>query len=125
MKWAHLIRWKPETCGPASTASESQFFQYECRFWGSRLRRRFRRCNNSPCCTATGVSGRKAHNMRTRYFGWEYVFEHIWQHCNRDGLWDGDAASVAADFQVSEDEADDMLCDLADQGLIEKLVPGK
>jgi hypothetical protein len=62
--------------------------------------------------------------MRTRYFGWEYVFEHIFQHCDRDGLWNGDAASVAADFHVPEDEADEMLSDLADRGLIEKLAPG-
>jgi hypothetical protein len=70
-------------------------------------------------------SERKAHNMRTRNFGWEYVFEHICQHCDRDGLWDGDAESVAADFHVSEVEAHEMLSDLAHRGLIEKLVPGK
>jgi hypothetical protein len=66
-------------------------------------------------------SGRKAHNMRTRYFGWEYVFEHIGQHCDRDGLWTGDAASVAADFHVSEDEAYEMLSDLADRDLIQRI----
>jgi hypothetical protein len=62
--------------------------------------------------------------MRTRYFGWEYVFEHICQHCDNDGLWDEDAASVAANFHVSEDQADETLSDLADRGLIEKLFPG-
>jgi predicted transcriptional regulator of viral defense system len=40
-------------------------------------------------------------------------------------FWTGDAASVAAHFHVSEDQADEMLSDLADRGLIEKLVPGK
>src|SRR6266536_6502397 len=62
--------------------------------------------------------------MRTRYLGLEYVFEHICQPCGRDGLWGGDAQSVAADFHVSGDEANEMLSDLADRGLIEKLVPG-
>jgi hypothetical protein len=70
-------------------------------------------------------SQRKAHKMRTRYFGWEYVFEHICQRCDRDGLWEGDDASLAEEFRVSEDEAHCALGDLADQGLIETLYPGK
>jgi hypothetical protein len=53
------------------------------------------------------------------------VFEFVCRHCDRDGPWDGDAESVAADFQVSEDQSDETLSDLADRGLIEKLVPGK
>jgi hypothetical protein len=63
--------------------------------------------------------------MRTRYFGWEYVFEHICQHCDNDGIWSGDAESVAADFHVSEDQADEVLRELCDRGLVEKVVPGK
>jgi hypothetical protein len=52
-------------------------------------------------------SGRKAHTMRRKYFGWGQVFEFIWRHCDRDGLWDSDAETVAAKFNVSEDEARD------------------
>jgi predicted transcriptional regulator of viral defense system len=62
--------------------------------------------------------------MRTRYFGWEYVFEHICQHCDRDGIWSGDDATLADEFRVSEDEAHEMLSDLANRGLIEHLCPG-
>jgi hypothetical protein len=63
--------------------------------------------------------------MRKKYCDQESVFAHICQHCDRDGLWDGDAESVAADFHVSEDQADETLSDLADRGLIEKLSLGK
>jgi hypothetical protein len=63
--------------------------------------------------------------MKRKYFGWERVFDFIWQHRDRDGLWAGDAASVAAEFHVSEDEAHDVLADLSDRGLIEPLLPGK
>ena len=52
-------------------------------------------------------SERKAHTMRRKYFAEEYVFEFIWQHCDNDGLWDGDAETLAAKFNVSEDEARD------------------
>jgi len=62
--------------------------------------------------------------MRTRYFGWEYVFEHIWNNADRDGLWDGSATTLAAEFRVSEDESYDVLSELCGRGLIEKLVPG-
>jgi predicted transcriptional regulator of viral defense system len=40
-------------------------------------------------------------------------------------LWDDDGSTVATEFSVSEDKAHEMLSDLADRGLIEKLVPGK
>jgi hypothetical protein len=69
--------------------------------------------------------GRKAHNMRTRYFGWEYVFEHICQRCDGDGFWSGDDATLADEFRVSEDEAHAALSDVCDRGHVEKLVPGK
>ena len=69
-------------------------------------------------------TGRKGHTMRRKYFGEECVFEFVWQHCDNDGIWDGDAESVAADFHVSEDEAHEMLSDLANRGLIERLYPG-
>jgi hypothetical protein len=63
--------------------------------------------------------------MRRKYFGWEQVFEFVWKNADRDGTWGGDDATVAGEFGVLEDEADEMLSDLADRGLIERLVPGK
>jgi hypothetical protein len=63
--------------------------------------------------------------MRKKYFDWEYVFGFICQHADADGIWDGDAASVAEEFHVSEDESHEVLSDLADRGLIEPLFPAK
>jgi len=63
--------------------------------------------------------------MRKKYCDQESVFEHIWRNVDRDGLWDGSATTLAEEFHVSEDEAHEMLGELCDRGLIEKLVPGK
>jgi hypothetical protein len=58
---------------------------------------------------------------RKRYFDWEQAFHFIWQNANRDGIWHGDAASLAAEFDVSEDEAHSVLSELCDRRLIEKV----
>jgi hypothetical protein len=63
--------------------------------------------------------------MRMKYFGFEQAFEHIWLHCDSDGIWEGDAESLAQEFSVPEDEAHDTLCELCDRGLIQKLEPAK
>ena len=63
--------------------------------------------------------------MRKKYFDWEYVFEFVWNNADHDGLWDGDATTLAAEFAVTEAEAHSMLGELCDRGLIEKLYPGK
>jgi hypothetical protein len=39
----------------------------------------------------------------------------------KDGIWRGDAASLAADFDVSEDEAHSVLSELCDRRLIERV----
>ena len=52
--------------------------------------------------------------MEQKYFDWEYVFDFIWQHCDRDGLWDGDAASVAAEFHASEETTKRFLISLTE-----------
>jgi hypothetical protein len=59
--------------------------------------------------------------MRKKYCDQESVFTHIWEHADRDGLWDGSATTLAEVFRVSEDETHCALVDLADRGLIEKL----
>jgi hypothetical protein len=69
-------------------------------------------------------SGRKAHNMRTRYFGWEYVFEFVWKNADRDGVRDGNASTVAVEFGVTEDEAHEALGEICDTGHIEEVYPG-
>ena len=68
---------------------------------------------------------KKARIMKKRHFDWEYVFEYIWQHCDKDGIWNGDAPTLAAEFDVPEDEARDLLSELSDRRLIEQLYLGK
>jgi hypothetical protein len=68
---------------------------------------------------------RKATTMRRKYFGEEYVFAFIRDNADRDGLWAGDATTLATEFGVSEDEAHEMLAELSDRGLIQKLAPAK
>lgn len=58
---------------------------------------------------------------RKKYFDDEYAFEFIWQNADHEGIWHGDAASVAAEFGVTEDDAHSALGDLCDRRIIEKV----
>ena len=58
---------------------------------------------------------------RRKYFDWEQAFHFIWQNADRDGIWKGDAVSLAAEFNVSEDEAHSVLSELCDRHLIERV----
>jgi hypothetical protein len=66
-------------------------------------------------------SGRKAHTMRKKYFGEEYVFEFIWQHCDNDGVWSGNDETLAAKFNVTKDTAYDALSELCVRDLIQRV----
>lgn len=57
--------------------------------------------------------------MRKKYFDWEQAFHHVWNNAAADGLWNGDAASLAGQFKVSEDSAYSVLSELCDRRLIE------
>jgi hypothetical protein len=59
--------------------------------------------------------------MRTKHFDWEQAFAFIWNHADRDGIWAGDAKMLAAKFHVTEDEAHEVLSDLCDRGLIQRV----
>jgi hypothetical protein len=61
---------------------------------------------------------------RKRYFDWEQAFHFIWQNADRDGIWHGDAASLASAFEVSEEIAGEVLDELRVRQLIEKLHTG-
>lgn len=63
--------------------------------------------------------------MRKRYCDWERVFEHIHLHCDHNGIWNGTAETLAAEFHVTPDEAYDVLSELCGRGLIEMLAPGR
>ena len=57
--------------------------------------------------------------MRKKYFDWEQAFRYIWDNADEDGIWNGDAASLAYEFGVSEDSAHSILSELCDRPLIE------
>jgi hypothetical protein len=59
--------------------------------------------------------------MRKKYCDEESVFAHIWDNADRDGLWSGDAATVAAAFNVSADEAYASLSELCDRNRVERV----
>jgi hypothetical protein len=61
---------------------------------------------------------------RKRYFDWEQAFHFIWQNADRDGIWHGDAASLAEEFDATEDQAESVLDELRGRRLIEKLHTG-
>jgi hypothetical protein len=61
--------------------------------------------------------------MRKKYFCEEEVFGFIWEHAD-DGMWTGDAATIAAEFCVTEDEAYEVLNEICDGGHIERVYPG-
>jgi hypothetical protein len=63
--------------------------------------------------------------MKKRHFDWEYVFAFIWRNADEDGLWDGNAETLVEEFNVSENEAHDILVELCARGHVEKLYPGK
>jgi hypothetical protein len=58
---------------------------------------------------------------RKKYFDWEQAFHFIWQNADEDGIWHGDAVSLAEEFRASEDDAESVLDDLRDRRLVEKL----
>ena len=62
---------------------------------------------------------------RKKYFDEERAFEFIWQNTDRDGIWHGDASTLAAEFDVSEDAGVEVLDQLRARRLIEKLYTGK
>lgn len=61
---------------------------------------------------------------RKKYFDWESAFDSIWLNADRDGIWYGDAASLAKEFDASEDDAESVLDELRDRCLIERLDAG-
>lgn len=61
---------------------------------------------------------------RKKYFDWERAFHFIGQSADCDGIWNGDAASLAAEFDLSEAAAEDVLDELRTRRLIEKLFTG-
>jgi hypothetical protein len=58
---------------------------------------------------------------RKRYLNWEEAFHFIWQNMDGDGIWRGDAASLAEEFDALENDAEWVLDELRERRLIEKL----
>jgi len=61
---------------------------------------------------------------RKKYFDWEEAFRFIWENADRDGIWHGDAASLAEEFDASAYDAESVLDELRRRRLIEKLYTG-
>lgn len=61
---------------------------------------------------------------RSKYFEWEQAFHFIRENADRDGIWHGDAVSLAEEFDALEDAAESVLEELRDRRLIEKLCAG-
>jgi hypothetical protein len=61
---------------------------------------------------------------RKKYLDWEEAFRFIWENADRDGIWHGDAVSLAAEFDASEETAREVLDGLRRRRLIEKLYTG-
>lgn len=62
---------------------------------------------------------------RKKHFDWEQAFHFIWQNVDHDGIWHGDASTLAVEFDVSKEAAQEALDDLRARRLIEKLYTGK
>jgi DNA-binding FadR family transcriptional regulator len=58
---------------------------------------------------------------RKGYFDWEQAFHLIRQNADEDGIWHGDAESLAETFEVSEESAEEVLRELRTRRLVERL----
>jgi hypothetical protein len=76
-------------------------------------------CLNVGATPLKAMPQKKGIIMRKKCFDEEAVFAHLWNNADPDGLWDGDATTLAAAFEVPEREADDILGKLCDRGLIQ------
>lgn len=63
--------------------------------------------------------------MRKKYCCEESVFGFVWEHADRDGMWTGDSATVAAAFGVTDNEAYAVLGDLCDRDRLQRLESAK
>jgi len=68
--------------------------------------------------------GRKP-TMRKKYFCEEDVFGYVWENADADGIWDGNDATLAAEFGVSADAAYAVLSALCDGHHLQRLESAK
>ena len=59
--------------------------------------------------------------MKKKHFDWENIYEFIWNAADEEGLWTGNAETLAREFGVTQDEAYSMLAQLCQRHLIERL----
>ena len=63
--------------------------------------------------------------MRKKHFGDESVFAFVWDAADADGMWEGDDSAIAAEFGVTEGEACDMISQLTDRNLMQRIGDAK
>lgn len=56
-----------------------------------------------------------------KHLDWEQAFHFISQNAGRDGIWHGNAASLAKEFDALEDDTESVLDELRERRLIEML----
>jgi predicted transcriptional regulator of viral defense system len=59
--------------------------------------------------------------MKKQYFDEESVFRFVWEHADHDGIWNGNDASIAAAFGVTENEAYTVLGELTDRNRLQRV----
>jgi hypothetical protein len=59
--------------------------------------------------------------MKKKCFREEEVFGFIWEHADEEGMWNGDSATVAEEFGVTEDSAYAVLSELTDRNRIQRI----
>jgi hypothetical protein len=59
--------------------------------------------------------------MKKRYLDEEGVFRFVWEHADNNGIWNGNAVTIAAKFDASEDEAYTLLGELTDRNRLQRV----
>ena len=59
--------------------------------------------------------------MRKKYFGEEAAFAFVCNAADADGMWEGDDATIAAEFGVTDDEAYSVLSELCDRNRVQRV----
>jgi hypothetical protein len=62
--------------------------------------------------------------MKKKYFDEEGVFVFVWNNADEDGIWQGNDQILAAAFDVTQDEAHELLGELCDGGHLEEVYRG-
>ena len=63
--------------------------------------------------------------MRKKYFGEEHAFRFIWDNADQDGIWKGDAASLAREFACQRAPPSRSSTSFAPDASLRSSIPGR